>query len=198
MKKRADDAPPSERWIELRIRKRKVCDMIHHSTWLIETFVQLSGVVIQFLSLNMDPYLWQSIHDTIGLLMARIVVPLTSLFSEQKIRIVVLERGWFHAIKVALKIERLSQVKSMKNERKSASSNDDEISGPFPKTVPKNMFSYSGKINAGHPTSQGIKVDFNIRTPTKHSNEDLSSTISENLKPMRINDLPNTLPDNLS
>ena len=80
----AGDAAPSQRWIEIRERKRKICDMIHNSTWLIEAFVQVSGVLIQFLSLNMDSYLLQSIHDTVGLLFARIVVPLTSLFSEQK------------------------------------------------------------------------------------------------------------------
>ena len=128
----------------------------------------------------MDPYLWESIYDTSALLLERIIVPLTSVFSKQKIGVGVLERGgWFHAVKVALKIERLPQVKPMQNDHTSVISNDYEVFGPYLKTVSKNMFSKSGKINAGQLPSDGIKVVFNIATPIKNSNDEWSSPISK-------------------
>ena len=191
------DAAPSQRWIEIRERKRKICDMIHNSTWLIETFVQLSGVLIQFLSLNMDSYLLQSIHDTIGLLFARIVVPLTSLFSEQKIRVAILERGWIYAIKVALKMERLSQVQPLQNDHRSARSNKDNVSKHFPETFLKSTFPNLNKINPRHPTNGDMKMSISTTSSEKSSSEQSSSPISESLNSMRAKNLPNTLPDDL-
>ena len=193
----AGDAEPSQRWIEIREQKTKICDMIHNSTCLIEAFVQVSGVLIQFLSLNMDSYLLQSIHDTIGLLFARIVVPLTSLFSEQKIRVAILERGWIYAIKVALKIERLSQVQPLQNNHRSAHSNEDNVSKRFPQTFLKNTFSNSNKINPRHPTNGDMKMSISTTSSEKSSSEQSSSPISESLNSIRAKNLPNTLPDDL-
>ena len=193
----AGDAAPSQRWIEIRERKRKICDMIHNSTWLIETFVQVSGVLIQFLSLNMDSYLLQSIHDTIGLLFARIVVPLTSLFSEQKIRVTILERGWIYAIKVALKIKCLSPVQPLENNHRSARTNEDNVSKRFPQTFQKNTFSNLNKINPLHPTNGEMKMSISTTSPDKSSSEQPSSPITESLNSIRAKNLPNTLPDDL-
>ena len=193
----AGDTAPSQRWIEIRERKRKICDMIHNSTWLIETFVQVSGVLIQFLSLNMDSYLLQSIHDTVGLLFARIVVPLTSLFSEQKIRVAILERGWIYAIKVALKIERLSQVQPLENNHRSARTNEDNVSKRFPQTFQKNTFSNLNKINPLHPTNGEMKMSISTTSPDKSSSEQPSSPITESLNSISAKNLPNTLPDDL-
>ena len=193
----AGDAAPSPRWIEIRERKRKICDMIHNSTWLIEAFVQVSGVLIQFLSLNMDSYLLQSIHDTIGLLFARIVVPLTSLFSEQKIRVAILERGWIYAIKVALKIERLSHVQPLENNHRSVRSNEDNVSKHFPRAFLKNTFSNLNKINPRHPTNGEMKISISTTSPDKSSSEQPSSPITESLNSISAKNLPNTLPDDL-
>ena len=193
----AGDAAPSQRWIEIRERKRKICDMIHNSTWLIETFVQVSGVLIQFLSLNMDSYLLQSIHDTIGLLFARIVVPLTSLFSEQKIRVAILERGWIYAIKVALKIERLSNVQPLENNHRSARSNENNVSKHVPQAFLKNTFSNLNKINPRHLTNEEMKMSIRTTSPAKSSREQSSPPISESLNSIRAKNLPNTFPDDL-
>ena len=193
----AGDAAPSPRWIEIRERKRKICDMIHNSTWLIEAFVQVSGVLIQFLSLNMDSYLLQSIHDTVGLLFARIVVPLTSLFSEQKIRVAILERGWIYAIKVALKIERLSHVQPLENNHRSARANEDNVYKRFPQTFIQNTFSNLNKVNPRHPTNGEMKMSISTTSAEKSSSEQTSSPISEGLNIIKTKNLPNTLPDDL-
>ena len=111
------DAPPSNQAVEIRRRKREICNMVHNSTWVIETFIVLSSVIIQFLTLRMEPYTAQSVSDTIGLLCARIVVPFTSLFAEQRIKVIVMEQGWFAAMKAALKLEHFTQIVPFNNDR---------------------------------------------------------------------------------
>ena len=88
---------------------------MHNSTWVIETFIVFSGCLCQLLTLRTDPYLIQCIHDTIGLVFARIIVPFTNLFAEQRIKIVVMEHGWIRAIKTALQFGRVSRVAPMAN-----------------------------------------------------------------------------------
>ena len=77
------DTPPSSNNIAIRKRKRDICNVIHNMTWMVESFVVLSGCTVQLLSLKIDPYLVQSIQDTNGLLCARIIVPFTYLYSEK-------------------------------------------------------------------------------------------------------------------
>ena len=112
---REGDAPPSNQAVEIRRRKREICNMVHNSTWVIETFILFSTVIIQFLTLRMEPYTVQSVSDTIGLLCARIVVPFTSLFAEQRIKVIVMEQGWFAAMKAALKLEHFTQIVPFNN-----------------------------------------------------------------------------------
>lgn len=104
------DAPPSSNTIAIRKRKREICNVIHNMTWVIESFVILSGCIIQLLSLKMDPYLAQSIQDTNGLLFARIIVPFTYLYSENNIKQIILEDGWICATKSALSFERFLEI----------------------------------------------------------------------------------------
>ena len=111
------DVPASNQTIEIRRRKREICNIVHNSTWVIETFILLSSVIIQFLSLRMEPYTAQSVSDTIGLLCARIVVPITSLFAEQRIKVIVMEHGWVPAIKAALKLEHFTRIVPFNNNR---------------------------------------------------------------------------------
>ena len=104
------DAPPSSNTIAIRKRKREICNVIHNMTWVIESFVILSGCTIQLLSLKMDPYLVQSIQDTNGLLFARIIVPFTYLYSENSIKQTILEDGWIRATKSALSFDRFLDI----------------------------------------------------------------------------------------
>ena len=109
----ADDPAPSDRSIEIRKRKRDICNIIHNSTWVIEMSILFSGFMCQLLTLRTDPYLIQCIHDTVGLVFARIIVPFTNLFAEQRIKIVVMKHGWICAIKTALRFERLTRISPM-------------------------------------------------------------------------------------
>ena len=104
------DAPLSNQTMEVRRRKREICNRIHNSTWLIETFAILSGGIFQLLALRVDPYIVSSVEDVLSLLIYRLLVPFTSLFSENRIKVIVLEQGWVSAIKTALKLKHLTQV----------------------------------------------------------------------------------------
>ena len=104
------DAPLSNQTMEVRRRKREICNRIHNSTWLIETFAILSGGIFQLLALRVDPYIVSSVEDVLSLLIYRLLVPFTSLFSENRIKVIVLEEGWVSAIKTTLKFKRLTQV----------------------------------------------------------------------------------------
>ena len=104
------DTPPSSNNIAIRKRKRDICNLIHNMTWIVESFVVLSGCTIQLLSLKIDPYLVQSIQDTNGLLCARIIVPFTYLYSENSIKQIILEHGWIRATKAALSFDRFLEI----------------------------------------------------------------------------------------
>ena len=104
------DAPASSNNIAIRKRKRDICNVIHNMTWVVESFVILSGCTIQLLSLKIDPYLVQSIQDTNGLLCARIIVPFTYLYSENSIKQIILEHGWIRATKAALSFNRFLEI----------------------------------------------------------------------------------------
>ena len=112
----ADDPAPSDRSVEIRKRKRDICNIVHNSTWVVETFIIFSGIMCQLLTLRTDPYLIQCIHDTVGLVFARIIVPFTNLFAEQRIKIVVMEHGWICAMKTALRFVRLTRVVQIPNQ----------------------------------------------------------------------------------
>ena len=101
------DVPPSSNNIAIRKRKRDICDLIHNMTWVVESFVILSGCTIQRLSLKIGPYLVQSIQDTNGLLCARIIVPFTYLYD---IKQIILEHGWIRATKAALTFDRFLEI----------------------------------------------------------------------------------------
>ena len=104
------DVPPSSNNIAIRKRKRDICNVIHNMTWVVESFVILSGCTSQLLSMKIDPYLVQSIQDTNGLLCARIIVPFTYLYSENSIKQIILEHGWIRATKAALSFDRFLEI----------------------------------------------------------------------------------------
>ena len=123
----ADDPAPSNRSVEIRKRKRDICNIIHNSTWVIEMFILFSGFMCQVLTLRLDPYILKCIHDTVGLVFARIIVPFTNLFAEQRIKIVVMKHGWIYAIKTALRFEHFTQVVPMPNQAMPMESQKDEL-----------------------------------------------------------------------
>ena len=97
---------------ELRDRKRQICNIIHNTTWLAESGTILVTIIFQ-LGLNnfsIDPYIINSLSDTISaLIFWRIVAPYTHLFNEQRIKIMVLEKGWLKAMKAALQFNIINE-----------------------------------------------------------------------------------------
>jgi hypothetical protein len=87
-----------------RTHRRRICNVIHNSTWLAESCTYLVCFTFQLLAYKVDPYLVNSISGTLScLIFWRIIAPFTHLFNEQRIKLVVLESGWLSAIKQALK-----------------------------------------------------------------------------------------------
>ena len=107
----------STRAIEIRKRKRRIVNIIHNSTWVIENLVVVSGLLLQFIALREDRYLSECVHDTFGLLFARVLVPFTYLYSDHQIKIVILEEGWFRATIIALRLKKHSAIQPVDNPR---------------------------------------------------------------------------------
>ena len=114
---RCGDPPMSTRAIEIRKRKRGIVNIIHNSTWVIENLVVVSGLVLQFFALKEDRFLSECVHDTVGLLFARVLVPFTYLYSDHQIKIVILEEGWFRATITALRLKKHSAIQPVDNPR---------------------------------------------------------------------------------
>ena len=97
---------------ELRDRKRQICNIIHNTTWLAESGTILATIIFQLglNTFNIDPYIINSLSDTISaLIFFRIVAPYTHLFNEQRIKIMVLEKGWLKAMKAALQFNIINE-----------------------------------------------------------------------------------------
>ena len=93
----------TRRAIELRNRKREICNIIHNTTWLAESGTLLLVIVFQLATVSVDPYIVNSVSDTVSALVFwRIVAPYTHLFNEQRIKVIILESGWVHAMISAL------------------------------------------------------------------------------------------------
>ena len=105
--------------MEIRRRKREICNKIHNSTWVIETLGLLIATIFQLLALRTDPYLANSISELIGVFITRLLVPFTCLFAESRIKVIVLKCGWVSAIKAALKFKHFASVIPFEDNRSS-------------------------------------------------------------------------------
>ena len=93
----------SDRSIQLRKKKRRICYMIHNITWLAESFTLLFCLMLQLIALNQDPYFVNSFNDLwAAVVFWRIFAPYTHLFNEKRLKIMILEKGWLSAMKNAL------------------------------------------------------------------------------------------------
>ena len=98
---------------ENRIKKRRICNIIHNVTWIAESLTVLAAVVIQLtmdVAFNQDPMIIQSISEVLSTLsLHRIITPFAHLFNEKRIKDMILEHGWICAAKAALKFNRSSR-----------------------------------------------------------------------------------------
>ena len=87
---------------KLRDRKRRICNIIHYSTWIGESSTLLACIVLQLLKVNVDPYIVSCLGATASFVFWRIISPYIHLFNEHRIKVVVLQEGWISAMKHAL------------------------------------------------------------------------------------------------
>ena len=193
----ADDPAPSDRSIEIRKRKRDICNIIHNSTWMIEMFILFSGFMCQLLTLRTDPYLLQCIHDTVGLVFARIIVPFTNLFAEQRIKIVVMKHGWIRAIKTALRFECFTRVVPMPNQPIPMESRNDKL--------PRNAQGPRVEIKSPITPVQILNLKNNhlrdlgkSSLPVNNNKEGLGSSCESTSKNRSHCDLPNMVTEDFS
>ena len=179
------DALLSNQTMEVRRRKREICNRIHNSTWLIETFAILSGGIFQLLALRVDPYIVSSVEDVLSLLIYRLLVPFTSLFSENRIKVIVLEQGWVSAIKTALKFNHLTEVIPIPRNHRPTQLRINKPSSNRP-TIQQNARS---SFTATTASKDKIAV-INDLLPPVHAKENFRTSRNSNFS---NNHLPNTV-----
>ena len=95
---------------QIRIKRRRIRNIIHNVTWIAESLTVLAAVVIQLtmdVAFNQDPMIIQSISEVLSTLsLHRIITPFAHLFNEKRIKDMILEHGWICAAKAALKFNR--------------------------------------------------------------------------------------------
>ena len=172
--------------MEIRRRKREICNKIHNSTWVIETLGLLIATIFQLLALRTDPYLANSISELIGVFITRLLVPFTCLFAESRIKVIVLKRGWIAAIRTALKFKHFASVEPFDDNRGSMPHGKEQL--------------------VNHPVNQPCVKDLQIfaigdaYSSVKRNNLLPNISVVKNLSPSEdsssgLNHLPNTIPD---
>ena len=152
------DVPASNRAIEIRRRKREICNIVHNSTWVVETSMLSIHILLEILALRIEPYTLHFISDTIGGLCSRLVVPFTFLFTEQRIKVIVMEHGWISAIKEASKWKHFTQVLPFdKNSEPIALSRDPRTNSQSTSQQNVNLYS-RGRID-NHSNINSSKVE---------------------------------------
>ena len=104
------DVAPSTRMMEIRQRKREICNKVHNSTWLIETLGLSICLIFQLLALRIDHYIANSIANLIGKCTGQLLGPFTLLFTEKRIKLIVLEQGWISAFKTAITFKHFTPI----------------------------------------------------------------------------------------
>ena len=168
--------------MEIRRRKREICNKIHNSTWVIETLGLLIATIFQLLALRTDPYLANSVSELIGVFITRLLVPFTCLFAESQIKIIVLKYGWVSAIKAALKFKHFSPVIPLDGNRGSV---------PLGSQPSMNRQNVKDRNNLSMGDAE-LSVKKNELVPSINAVRTLSIPVNSNFS---TNPLPNSVPD---
>ena len=172
--------------MEIRRRKREICNKIHNSTWVIETLGLLIATIFQLLALRADPYLANSISELIGVFITRLLVPFTCLFAESRIKVIVLKRGWIAAIKTALKFKHVASIIPFDDNRGAMPHGKEQpVTPPVNQPCVKDLHIFAiGNANSS--------VKRNILAPTISVAKNLSPSDNSSFS---LNHLPNSIPD---
>ena len=110
-RRRDGDLAVTDHSIELRRRKREIVHIIHNTTWIMESLGLIIGFVFQqILCSELNANICANLIFIQNLINAKTLVPLTHLFNEHRIKIMVLQRGWIFAINNALQFNIVPRV----------------------------------------------------------------------------------------
>ena len=175
---------------ELRARKRRICNVIHHSTWVAESSTLLACVIFQILTHNIDPYLVNCITDTLAaLIFGRIIAPFAHLFNEHRIKIIVQRNGWICAMKHAFKFNVATDKSQPDHAQRQSRKN------VAPKT--NIQFRRSDARRKVHPAPDSVEI-FSIKINKRMEERQKEKFLEEITIPSHlikdINILPNAVP----
>ena len=106
----------SSRSAELRMRKREIINKIHNSSWILESLLLIFNGIVQSLEyFETGTYISQSISATLNLMCHTIFIPFLHLFNEHSVKIMILEHGWFFAMKNAIRLSPASRMVPQRN-----------------------------------------------------------------------------------
>lgn len=95
---------------ELRARKRRICHIIHNSTWIAEIGLVLICIVLGSLAVNVDDYfvLRLEINLLLFRIFTRIISPFSHLFNEERIKLIILTSNWTTAMRQVIQFNVVS------------------------------------------------------------------------------------------
>ena len=106
----------SSRSTEVRRRKREIINKIHNSSWILESLILvLNGIVQSLEYFEAGTYISQSISALLNLMCHTILIPFLHLFNEHSVKIMILEHGWSHAMKNAIRLSPASRIVPQQN-----------------------------------------------------------------------------------
>ena len=112
---RGEEIVHSSRSTEVRRRKREIINKIHNSSWILESLILVFNGIVQSLEYFLQNYISQSISATLNLMCHTIFIPCLHLFNEHSVKIMILEHGWFFAMKNAIRLSPVSRIVPQQN-----------------------------------------------------------------------------------
>ena len=110
-RRRDGDLAVTDRSIGLRRRKREIVQIIHNTTWIMESLgLVILFVLQQILCSEINPNFCENVIFIHNLIIATTLVPFTHLFNEHRIKVMVLQRGWIFAMKNVLQFNIVPRV----------------------------------------------------------------------------------------
>ena len=106
----------SSRSTEVRRRKREILNKIHNSSWILESSILVFNGIVQSLEyFETGTYISQSVSAILNLMCHTIFIPFLHLFNEHSVKIMILEHGWFFAMKNAIRLSPPSRIVPQQN-----------------------------------------------------------------------------------
>ena len=106
----------SSRSTEVRRRKREILNKIHNSSWILESSILIFNGIVQSLEyFETGTYISQSVSAILNLMCHTIFIPFLHLFNEHDVKIMILEHGWFFAMKNAIRLSPASRIVPQQN-----------------------------------------------------------------------------------